>query len=389
MPPPPPAPPPGSPGSAAAATQRRASVDGATGDDSSVSRPTTTAPAHEFHVEAGSREFVPPTAPGGVRYPLPSGASAVLFDPRNRPLRLPSAGRSRAPSASGAPAPPITLPNTATPGTPTAGDTTPPGKSKHRKSKQPLPSWREEWQSVRRWWVRTRESGAKSARERTAFDWAAVFLPCLTWLRSYSIKENLMWDVLAGVSVGFMVVPQSMSYANLAGLAPQYGLYAAFVPLVVYAMFGEFRRWILLPLVVLGFFSARETEADWFWFRGFFFRVPTLTRSPEKKTATPSLKNPSGSCRQLGVGPVAITSSLIANGLKDQIPRAAEIDEPANPPPDLVAVQEAYSTRVIQLAFIVGCMYTAIGFLRLGFLVRFLSHSVIVGFTSGQCSFIE
>lgn len=263
MPPPPP-PPPGSPG------PRRGSVDGASSahppDDpaapppSSSSRPPT-APAHEFRVESGSREFVPPTAPGGVRYPLPSGASAVLFDPGSRKLRLPSGGRSRAPSASGAPPrppAPIGLSNGA-PTTPTAGggaggagDTTPPGKAKRnsrRHPKQPLPSWREEWQSVRRWWVRTRESGAKSARERTAFDWAACFLPCLTWLRSYNVKENLMWDVLAGVSVGFMVVPQSMSYANLAGLPPQYGLYAAFVPLAVYAVFGEY---CVLVVVLLG-----------------------------------------------------------------------------------------------------------------------------------------
>jgi MFS superfamily sulfate permease-like transporter len=39
--------------------------------------------------------------------------------------------------------------------------------------------------------------------------------------------------------------------------------------------------------------------------------------------------------------------------------------------------------QVIQLAFIVACMYTGVGVLRLGFLVRFLPHSVITGFTSG------
>lgn len=40
--------------------------------------------------------------------------------------------------------------------------------------------------------------------------------------------------------------------------------------------------------------------------------------------------------------------------------------------------------QVIQLAFLVACMYTAVGLLRLGFMVRFLSHSVITGFTSGE-----
>jgi sulfate transporter 4 len=43
---------------------------------------------------------------------------------------------------------------------------------------------------------------------------------------------------------------------------------------------------------------------------------------------------------------------------------------------------------VVQLAFLVACMYTAIGVLRLGFIVRFLSHSVITGFTSGAAIII-
>jgi sulfate transporter 4 len=43
---------------------------------------------------------------------------------------------------------------------------------------------------------------------------------------------------------------------------------------------------------------------------------------------------------------------------------------------------------VIELAFIVACLYTGVGLLRLGFLVRFLSHSVITGFTSGAAIII-
>lgn len=43
-------------------------------------------------------------------------------------------------------------------------------------------------------------------------------------------------DVIAGLSVGFMVVPQSMSYANLAGLPSVYGLYGSFLPVLAYAL---------------------------------------------------------------------------------------------------------------------------------------------------------
>jgi len=211
-------------------------------------------PAHEFRVEVGSHEFVPPTAPGGVRYPLPSGASAVLFDPRHRPLRLPSAGGRHNRSSAGGPAPPpaSALPNgngngngaaaSAAAGAGSGGGEANPPRKPRRGPRPPLSSWREEWQSVRQWWSRARDSGARRARERSAFDWASTVLPCLSWLRVYNVRENLVWDVLAGVSVGFMIVPQSMSYANLAGLAPQYGLYASLVPLVVYAVFGERER---------------------------------------------------------------------------------------------------------------------------------------------------
>jgi hypothetical protein len=49
----------------------------------------------------------------------------------------------------------------------------------------------------------------------------------------------------------------------------------------------------------------------------------------------------------------------------------------------LRAVQAEYQRAVLQLAFLVACLYTAVGLFRLGFLIRFLSHPVITGFTSG------
>jgi hypothetical protein len=49
----------------------------------------------------------------------------------------------------------------------------------------------------------------------------------------------------------------------------------------------------------------------------------------------------------------------------------------------LVITPHFGALQVIQLAFLVACMYTGVGVLRLGFMVRFLSHSVITGFTSG------
>lgn len=52
-----------------------------------------------------------------------------------------------------------------------------------------------------------------------------ALLPCLIWLRKYRPFIDLPFDLISGLSVGLMVVPQAISYAALAGLPAQYGLY--------------------------------------------------------------------------------------------------------------------------------------------------------------------
>lgn len=100
------------------------------------------------------------------------------------------------------------------------------------------------------------------------YQWLAVFLPCFEWIIGYDWRSNLLWDVLAGCSVGFMVVPQGMSYATLAGVPSVWGLYGSFIPVLMYSVFG--------------------------------------------------------SSRQLAVGPVAVTSLLIGNGIKKVVPGECE-----------------------------------------------------------------
>ena len=59
-------------------------------------------------------------------------------------------------------------------------------------------------------------------------------LPALSWLPSYS-RNSWRGDWHAGLTVGVMLIPQGMAYAMIAGLPVVYGLYAALIPLVVYA----------------------------------------------------------------------------------------------------------------------------------------------------------
>ena len=80
-------------------------------------------------------------------------------------------------------------------------------------------------------------------------------LPAFDWVRGYD-RCNLKGDLVAGLTVGAMLIPQSMGYALLAGLPPQVGLYSAVVPLVVYAAFGWSRQLGVGPTAISSLLTA-------------------------------------------------------------------------------------------------------------------------------------
>ncbi|VDP11419.1 unnamed protein product [Onchocerca flexuosa] len=68
------------------------------------------------------------------------------------------------------------------------------------------------------------------------------FFPIFHWLPRYSWKRDLNGDIIGGLTVGIMQVPQGMAYANLASLPPIYGLYTSFFTSVFYMLFGTSRH---------------------------------------------------------------------------------------------------------------------------------------------------
>lgn len=69
------------------------------------------------------------------------------------------------------------------------------------------------------------------------------------WLANYR-RENLSSDVLAGVIVAILVIPQSLAYALLAGLPPQAGLYASILPVIAYVFLGSSMRQAVGPVAI-------------------------------------------------------------------------------------------------------------------------------------------
>ena len=75
------------------------------------------------------------------------------------------------------------------------------------------------------------------------------------WLRQYQLSA-LPTDVIAGLVIGVLVIPQSLGYAVLAGLPPVYGLYAAIVPVLVYAWIGSSNVQAVGPVAITAIMTA-------------------------------------------------------------------------------------------------------------------------------------
>ena len=73
--------------------------------------------------------------------------------------------------------------------------------------------------------------------------------PFLQWLPTYK-KGWFTQDLVAGLTVGILLVPQGMAYAMIAGMPPVYGLYAALVPILVYAFLGTSRQLAIGPVAM-------------------------------------------------------------------------------------------------------------------------------------------
>ena len=81
----------------------------------------------------------------------------------------------------------------------------------------------------------------------------------LQWLPKYT-KSDIVADFIAGLTVGLTMMPQSIAYANLAGLAAQYGLYTAFIGSFTYVFFGTIKEVSIGPTSLMALLTFSYTE---------------------------------------------------------------------------------------------------------------------------------
>mgnify|MGYP000164778163 CR=1 FL=1 len=89
--------------------------------------------------------------------------------------------------------------------------------------------------------------------------WLRPKLPAGKWLPSYSSKDAT-GDIMAGVTVGLMVVPQALAYATIANLPYEYGLFSSFMGVFVYCLLGTSRDVSVGPTAIVSLLVAVEAQ---------------------------------------------------------------------------------------------------------------------------------
>uniref|UniRef100_A0A251IQV0 STAS domain-containing protein n=1 Tax=Manihot esculenta TaxID=3983 RepID=A0A251IQV0_MANES len=90
-----------------------------------------------------------------------------------------------------------------------------------------------------------------------------TIFPILEWGRSYNITK-FRGDIIAGLTIASLCIPQDIAYAKLANLDPQYGLYSSFVPPLIYALMGSSRDIAIGPVAVVSLLlgTLLQNEVD-------------------------------------------------------------------------------------------------------------------------------
>ena len=84
--------------------------------------------------------------------------------------------------------------------------------------------------------------------------------PFLIWFKGYNFGKFKI-DAMAGITVALVLIPQSMAYAQLAGLPAYYGLYASFLPPMIASLFGSSRQLATGPVAVVSLMTATSLES--------------------------------------------------------------------------------------------------------------------------------
>ncbi|OIW04471.1 hypothetical protein TanjilG_01644 [Lupinus angustifolius] len=149
-------------------------------------------------------------------------------------------------------------------------------------SPNPPPLWIKLFNSVKDTIFPNGNKFCFSSKNKTCQGYVVSFLqnlfPILSWLRNYKASK-FKDDLLAGLTLASLSIPQSIGYANLAKLDPEYGLYTSVIPPLIYAMMGSSREIAIGPVAVVSLLlsslvqKVEDPVANPHAYRNFVFTV--------------------------------------------------------------------------------------------------------------------
>uniref|UniRef100_A0A3Q1HJP6 STAS domain-containing protein n=1 Tax=Anabas testudineus TaxID=64144 RepID=A0A3Q1HJP6_ANATE len=155
------------------------------------------------------------------------------------------------------------------------------------------------------------------------------WVPVLSWLPHYPVKENIMGDLISGCSVAIMHLPQGLAYAPLAGLRPVFGLYTSFYPVLIYFIFGT--------------------------------------------------------SRHISIGTFAVVSMMVGSVVERLAPDANFIGNGTNGTNVNTDARDAYRVQIASsLAVLTGIFQILLGVVKFGFVVNYLSEPLVRAYTTGS-----
>ncbi|KAL4229848.1 hypothetical protein ACF0H5_010240 [Mactra antiquata] len=166
------------------------------------------------------------------------------------------------------------------------------------------------------------------------------FVPMLRIMNKYNWRTDFIADLICGLTVGIMQLPQGMAYAMLAEMPPVVGLYMSFFPVLIYFLFGSSKHISMGTVAVVSLLTGSVVAK-------FYGSTNVVTTAGDNITLSEN-----------------VTMS-----------------------PDTEAVPSlSYETKIgiaMTLSMLVGFTQIAMGLLRLGFVTTYMSDPLIAGFTTG------
>ncbi|CAF1402003.1 unnamed protein product, partial [Didymodactylos carnosus] len=193
-------------------------------------------------------------------------------------------------------------------------------------------------------------------------------IPFIEWIQNYNLKQWILSDIISGLTIGIVHIPQGLGYAILAGLPPVTGLYVSFFPVLLYAFLGSSRHLSIGTFAVTSLMILAAINS----------RIGTLIPPDDTTISSASSINttfPSGTyANQL----YETSEQLVTTTMTRSSTSALDTHHYLSDKPD-----EAKIMIATALAFVAGIIHIGMAILHFGYVTVYLSDSIVQGFTTG------